>query len=132
MGMRVPKIGKYKGAKDKFFGVGTEGGGTIEWQPGDGRRWMLFARPLLKPEADIIGSSEGDLMVSVFALGCWCTLPLSPGAFHEEHYVAEKLPPHVAKDRKTLLMVVAFLNAVLGDEGYAAEVFDRAMGNPRR
>jgi len=130
--MRIPTIGKYKGAKDKLMQVSESAGGTVEWQPGDGRRWLLFARTIGKNEADILGSSEGDLMVSVFAMGCWCTLPLTPGAFHEEHYVAEKLPPHVAKDRKTLRMIVAFVNAVLGDEEYAAEVFDRAMGNPRR
>lgn len=132
MDLRMPKIGKYKGEKDKRVHGCELCGETIEWQPGDGRRWILFAREIGEAEAPILGCSEGDVMVSVLAGGTWCTLPLSPGGYHAEIYVTEKLPPHVAKDRKTVLMIVAFLNAVLGDDKYAAEMFDRAMGNPRR
>lgn len=128
--MRALKIGKYQGSRVKVVEVGSDGG-TVEWQPGDGRRWILFVRPIAQTEADILGCSAGDVMASVFALGCWCTLPLTPEGFHAEHYVAEKLPPHVAKDHRTVLMIVALLNAVLGDAEYAAEVFDRATGKGR-
>lgn len=132
MDLRMPTIGKYKGEKDREATGCELRGKTIEWQPGDGRRWILCAREIGEAEAPILGCAPGDVMASVRAGGTWCTLPLTPGGFFEESYVTEKLPPHVAKDRKTLLMVVAFLNAVLGDAEYAAEVFDRAMGNSRR
>jgi hypothetical protein len=124
--MRQPKVTGYDGRHDKFI-PDDHGGGTVEWQPGDGTRYLIVAKVIDEAEARIHGAIPGSRIVSVGPGGAWwLTMIVIPWACHHISYVAE-----YARDRKmsdyTLLACTALMNLALGDEAYGIELFEEMI-----
>lgn len=124
--MRKPAVSGYNGAHDKIV-PDVNGGGTVEWQPGDGTRYLLVAKPLDASEARLMGSPPGAMIVSVGPGGeSWLTLVLDPTGLHHISYVAE----HAYRTKfneYTLMAFTALLNLVIGDEEYGKTLYAQMM-----
>lgn len=126
--IRLPSVSGYGGAHDRMVLDGN-GGGTVEWQPGDGTRYILMARVVSEDEARMIGCGPGDLMVTVSANGGWVSLPLVFGCIHHISYLGEKLAPYGITTQGRLDPLVALINMVVGDEEYGREIFAAMMAD---
>lgn len=123
--MRKPTVSGYGGVHDKFV-PDVNGGGTVEWQPGDGTRYLLVAKSLDAAEAELLGAPEGAMIVSVGPGESWMTLVLHPDGLHHISYVAEKVQ-RIAFSEYTVTACTALLNLVLGDEAYGRDLFEREI-----
>jgi hypothetical protein len=125
--MRKPAVSGYDGLHDKFV-PDVNGGGTVEWQPGDGTRYLLVAKPLDASEARLMGAAMGAMIVSMGTGDAWLTLILNPGSLHHASYVAEKAE-RMNFSEYTVGMLAAFSNLVLGDEEYGVWLFNQMMAD---
>lgn len=124
--MRKPVVSGYGGQCDKFI-PDENGGGTVEWQPGDGTRYVLTSKPLTVEEARLFGAPDGACIVSVGAGGeRLVSLVLEPGGLYHIVYVAEKMMGRGVSDY-TVAAYTALLNLVLGDEEYGKDLFEEMI-----
>jgi len=123
--MRKPSVTGYGGKYDKFY-EDEHGVTLVEWQPGDGTRYVLVATPIRSQiAAEALGCAVGDLLVSVSAHEGLIALTLSDGALHHYSYLAGKLAAFGVESEGRVGPLVALLNLVLGDEEYGREVWQQ-------
>jgi hypothetical protein len=122
--MRQPKVTGYGGKYDKFLSD-EHWGGTVEWQPGDGTRYLLVAKGLDADEARLFGAPPGAMLVAVGSGGeQMLALALEPDSLHHLTWVMEQAG-HMKVSEYTLMAYTALLNLVLGNEAYGEELFER-------
>jgi hypothetical protein len=120
--MRKPSVTGYGGQYDKLH-EDDDGGGTVEWQPGDATRYLLVAKVLDVAEARLFGASPDVMIVAVGAGGeRMLALVLEPHVLHHLSWVREHAQ-HLKFTDYTILAYTALLNLVLGDELYGVELF---------
>jgi hypothetical protein len=124
--MRKPSVSGYDGQHDKVY-EDVDGGGTVEWQPGDATRYLLVAKVLDVAEARMFGASPDAMLVAVGAGGeRMLALVLEPGGVHHLSWVREHAQ-HMKFSDYTILAYTALLNLVLGHEAYGVELYGEMM-----
>ena len=112
--MRKPSVSGYDGKNDKLL-LDDDGGGTVEWQPGDGTRYLLVAKVLDMGEARMFGACPDAMLVAVGSGGeNMLALILDPCNLHHLTWVKEKAF-HMKVSEYTLMAYAALLNLVVGD-----------------
>ena len=122
--MRKPKVTGYDGKYDKIF-PDDRGGGVVEWQPGDGTRYLAVVKALGFGEGRILSASYPSFIVSVGpGDNKWLTLVTTKSLCHE-HYIAEKADVAGIKITDyTIIALTSFINLIIGDEDYGVELFN--------
>lgn len=112
----------YEGRHDKWA-PGVEGG-VLEWQPGNGLRYLFAVKALTLAEGSLVGVSEGGVLVSVWTHDVWYTMAIHEGGLVHISYVAEKWPK---LSEGELYACTALINLAIGDEEYGIELYDYMM-----
>ena len=125
--MQQPSKTGYDGKYDKFSPL-DGGGAVVEWQPGDGTRYVLTVRPVTNAmEARVLGCSLGDILATFSVRDGMVSLCLTDGALHHYSYIGEKLQRFGITGEGTLLPLVALLNLAMGDVSYGEEMYCQMM-----
>jgi len=124
--MRQPNVSGYGGQYDKFLSD-DHGGGTVEWQPGDGTRYLMVAKALDVDEARLFGAPSGAMLAAVGSGGeQMLALTLDPYNLHHLTWVREQAQ-HMKVSEYTLVAYTALLNLALGNEVYGIELFEEMI-----
>ena len=122
--LRMPKAMGYDGEYDRLINDGI-GGGLVEWQPGDGTRYVLIVKTLADMEARLLGAPIGARMVSIGPGGeRWSTMIVGEGLVYEG-YVKEKMGEGM--NDYNLTVYTALINMVVGDKEYGEELAEKVM-----
>jgi hypothetical protein len=116
--LRLPKVTGYGGRYDRL--VEDDALSLVEWQPGDGTRYLIAAAPLGIIQGRMLGAGPGAALVSLSTDGeRWTTVVVNPGVLHHIGNLEEKVRGLTAY---TLTAYAALLNLTMGNEQYGLEL----------
>lgn len=118
--LRLPRVTGYGGRYDRL--VEDDAVSLVEWQPGDGTRYLIAAAPLGIIQGRMLGASPGAALVSLSTDGDrWTTVVVNTGVIHHIGYLEEKVQRQ-GLTAYTLTAYAALINLTIGNEAYGLEL----------